>query len=48
MDFTIETIGGIILIIIFGGPPAMWYVDRWLDATRAHVVDISKTAEAEK
>lgn len=38
----------VVAVISIAAPPFCWYVDRFLDATRAHVVDISKTAEAEK
>ncbi len=33
----------LVAVIGISAPPFMWYVDRWLDATRAHIVEISKT-----
>jgi hypothetical protein len=33
------------LLILVGAPPFCWYVDRWLDATRAHVTEIVTTKD---
>lgn len=40
-----ETTICIVAIIAVGAPPVLWYVDRFLDATRSHIVEISKTSE---
>jgi len=38
----------IIAIIAIGAPPFLWYVDRFLDATRSHIVEIVKTKDEPK